>query len=373
MNLLIPVLICTASALVSSLVVYFLVFPRVPGFSLNKHKVIGGLLFAPLQGITTAIGFGAALYAATLTSVITALGGGVAAVPIIFTVVIGGTTVIFFVANFILIYLYKTLGIFEISAKFAIPLGVCALMGAQLIGCIISVVCCFKMFTPDNTYSFIDKTGKVVIDKKFSAANAFKNGKAQVTIISDIDDVHKYIDHKGNFVSPPSAPDPEVKYKLDDDPNLYEDDGRWSLGRYQIVSHELELMPFSEGLAAARPLKDRSFWGFVDSSFQFQVPPTKFLDVRHFTEGLAPVCIEDESPEHKRWWGYIDKTGKILIEPKFHTAACFSEGLAKVSIIDSKDPNKTLVGFIDKTGNFVIQPQYAEATSFSEGVAAVRK
>lgn len=373
MNLLIPVLICTASALVSSLLVYFLVFPRVPGFSLNRHKVIGGLLFAPLQGITTAIGFGAALYAATLTSVITALGGGVAAVPIIFTVVIGGTAVIFFVANFILIYLYKTLGIFEISGKFAIPLGVCALMAAQLIGCIISVVCCFKMFAPDNTYSFIDKTGKVVIDKKFSYAEAFKNGKAKVTLISDSAEVDKYIDHKGNIVSAPTEPEPEIHNKVDDDPSLYEGEGPWSTGHGSININGLEMLPFSEGLAAAFATKPKPGWGFVDTNYQFKIPPANFDDVRHFSEGLAPVCITDQSPEHKRWWGYIDKTGKIVIEPKFHSALCFSEGLAKVEIINTKDPNKTLVGFIDKTGNFVIQPQYAYASSFSEGVAAVRK
>ncbi|MCW5823142.1 MAG: WG repeat-containing protein [Cyanobacteria bacterium TGS_CYA1] len=373
MNLLIPVLICTASALVSSLLVYFLVFPRVPGFALGKHKVIGGLLFVPLQGITTAIGFGAALYAATLTSVITALGGGVAAVPIIFIVVIGGTAVIFFAANFILIYLYKTLGIFEISAKFAIPLGVCALMGAQLIGCIISVVCCFKMFAPDNTYSFIDKTGKVVIDKKFSYAKAFKNGKAKVTLISQSADADKYIDHKGNVVEAPNEPEPEIHYKVDDDPSLYEGEGPWSTGHGSINTNGLEMLPFSEGLAAARAAGKNPHWGFVDTNYQFQIPSSKFVDVRHFSEGLAPVCIADESPEHKRWWGYIDKTGKMVIEPKFHSAMCFSEGLAKVAIIDPKNTDKVVVGFIDKNGNFVIQPQYAEAFSFSEGVAAVRK
>jgi len=48
-------------------------------------------------------------------------------------------------------------------------------------------------------------------------------------------------------------------------------------------------------------------------------------------------------------YGYIDKTGKIVIEPKFDNAWSFSEGLARVKI-DDKD------GYIDKTGKYVWEP-----------------
>jgi hypothetical protein len=42
-------------------------------------------------------------------------------------------------------------------------------------------------------------------------------------------------------------------------------------------------------------------------------------------------------------YGYIDKTGKIVIKPQFDFAESFSEGLAWVSI-SGKD------GYINKTG-----------------------
>ena len=63
-------------------------------------------------------------------------------------------------------------------------------------------------------------------------------------------------------------------------------------------------------------------------------------------------------------WGYIDKTGKTVIESRFDYAFVFSEGLAYVRI-DKK------WGYIDKTGKMVVEPQFDRAFGFSEGLANV--
>jgi len=63
-------------------------------------------------------------------------------------------------------------------------------------------------------------------------------------------------------------------------------------------------------------------------------------------------------------WGYIDKTGKTVIEPQFDDARNFQEELARVKI------NKKW-GYIDKTGKMVIEPQFDRAFGFSEGLANV--
>ena len=63
-------------------------------------------------------------------------------------------------------------------------------------------------------------------------------------------------------------------------------------------------------------------------------------------------------------WGYIDKTGQIIIPFKFDGAHDFSEGLAAVNIEEK-------TGYIDKTGKFVIQPRFISGFSFSEGLAVV--
>jgi len=64
-------------------------------------------------------------------------------------------------------------------------------------------------------------------------------------------------------------------------------------------------------------------------------------------------------------WGYIDKTGNIIIKPQFDRASAFSEGLAGVKI-----GNKH--GFIDQNGIIVIEPKFDKAWHFSEGLAIVK-
>ncbi|HWN41535.1 MAG TPA: WG repeat-containing protein, partial [Thermoanaerobaculia bacterium] len=63
-------------------------------------------------------------------------------------------------------------------------------------------------------------------------------------------------------------------------------------------------------------------------------------------------------------WGFIDDTGKFVINPQFDRAGNFSEGLASVLIGDR-------AGFVDREGKLVINPQYDAMSSFSGGLALV--
>lgn len=92
----------------------------------------------------------------------------------------------------------------------------------------------------------------------------------------------------------------------------------------------------------------------------------------------ACVAVFDKMP-HKKW-GFIDKSGNMVIEAKFDDVirdqygGCtlyhkpfrnFSEGLCAVRVKDKW-------GYIDKTGAFVVTPVYDNAGNFSEGLACVR-
>lgn len=79
--------------------------------------------------------------------------------------------------------------------------------------------------------------------------------------------------------------------------------------------------------------------------------------VQDFAQGLLPLKLGQKD-------GYIDTTGRVIIEPQFDKAEAFSDGLAKV-IVDGKK------GYIDKTGKFAIPPRFMDAGPFSEGRAAV--
>ncbi len=62
----------------------------------------------------------------------------------------------------------------------------------------------------------------------------------------------------------------------------------------------------------------------------------------HFNEGLANFKLND-------LWGFVDKQGKIVIEPKLEYASQFTNGLAYAEINGK-------AGFINKKGVFVIEP-----------------
>ncbi len=63
-------------------------------------------------------------------------------------------------------------------------------------------------------------------------------------------------------------------------------------------------------------------------------------------------------------FGYIDRTGKIVIPAKFDFADDFSEGLAGVGIGER-------YGYIDATGKFVIPPHVGYPYKFKNGLAKV--
>ncbi|HXH19707.1 MAG TPA: WG repeat-containing protein [Chitinophagales bacterium] len=106
----------------------------------------------------------------------------------------------------------------------------------------------------------------------------------------------------------------------------------------------------------------------TSSSEREQDNLTQYVWVYPFSEGLALVNIGGTSYDFYAdggAWGYIDKSGKVIITCKYDFAKDFREGLAAVQLNGKW-------GFIDKTGKEVIPFQYEDANSFSEGFAAVK-
>ena len=117
---------------------------------------------------------------------------------------------------------------------------------------------------------------------------------------------------------------------------------------------------------------ENSKYGYIDRTGKIVIKP-QFDLTFSFSEGLASVKIGDK-------YGYIDKTGKIVINPEFDDAEEFSEGLAKVKIeLFGKELSRKIGGsfgnwgYIDRKGSYIIKPQFYRASSFSEGLANVEK
>ena len=79
--------------------------------------------------------------------------------------------------------------------------------------------------------------------------------------------------------------------------------------------------------------------------------------------------------------GFIDRTGKTIIEPKYYFCNSFTEGLAvfytpkaqtltSASIIKPMDDTSSILcGIIDKTGKEILPPTYNYIGSFNDGIA----
>jgi predicted NUDIX family NTP pyrophosphohydrolase len=65
-----------------------------------------------------------------------------------------------------------------------------------------------------------------------------------------------------------------------------------------------------------------------------------------FSEGLAAILVNGE-------FGYIDRSGKMVIVPQFDRASRFSGGLAEVQVVDARGYAR---GYIDKQGRYIWAP-----------------
>lgn len=111
-------------------------------------------------------------------------------------------------------------------------------------------------------------------------------------------------------------------------------------------------------------------FGYIDKTGKVVITP-QFFVAQDFAEGLAAVRVEETN---ESMYGYIDRTGHIVIAPRFHQAGPFSEGLAAVETSARVVGNQVADiawGYVDKTGAIRIPDKYDFAGEFSEGLARV--
>jgi hypothetical protein len=252
---------------------------------------------------------------------------------------------------------------------------------------------------------YIDTSGKYVINPQFSYADNFVDGLANV----HVGDKSGFIDKTGKLVINPQYTTYEPFHSGDSHywekaenfseglapvivgQGRYEETGPCTEGSTEMCTSGSSVSitkyidktgkiaintevhggePFSEGLARVRLGNNK--YGYMDKTGKFviqpQFPSSEAGYESGFSDGLAVVKIGGKE-------GYIDKTGKVAIRPQFDRADRFWNGMACVAL--GKYP-QIRFGFIDKTGKYAINPQfeaagsYARVGGFSEGLAAVR-
>jgi hypothetical protein len=212
----------------------------------------------------------------------------------------------------------------------------------------------FPIGTRDG-FGYIDRTGKVIIEPQYKLAAEFSEGLAAVYAGGE------WVEDKGYGRKVPKG----GKFGYIDTTGKLVIEARFDLAER-----------FSEGLAAVNlggrwhpgppggmgppPPPPGGKWGFVDKTGRMVIE-TRFEgfnpSIGYFSEGLALIADA----------GYVDRDGRVVI--KGIGGGRFSEGLAWTV---GKIADGYKYGFIDKKGQTVIRPQFDQAAFFREGLAPVQ-
>ena len=213
----------------------------------------------------------------------------------------------------------------------------------------------------DNQVFYINKKGDPISLKKMTWAGTFSEG---IAAIRTQDKGLEVIDKKGNTIAGPELQ--WVGRKSRDglfpvrkkDITYYID----SKGKTVIEIEDKGIRfaePFSDGLArvnkGSHPHGMFARWGYADQSGRIVIQ-CQYTNCHDFTEELAAVNFSnqyqlEDALESGRIvtvgkWGYINKSGKIVIEPMFEMAYPFNGGVARVKIGEK-------VGYINKAGELL--------------------
>lgn|GEM_PF-2692943 len=114
--------------------------------------------------------------------------------------------------------------------------------------------------------------------------------------------------------------------------------------------------------------------GLIDSNGKVVVEP-KYNFIKLSSNNDYSINADDNNPiivslkiassGVRTKYGLIDKTGKVILEPKYDYIYGYSDGLAKAKLDDK-------IIFIDVNGKVAIEPQFREVGDFNNGLAAVK-
>lgn len=195
----------------------------------------------------------------------------------------------------------------------------------------------------ENGYRFADRSGKL-LPGVFTRARDFSDGFAAVSI--------------------------EHFHVLNEDKKSHNLVPKWGFidtsGELVVSPNYLAVGDFVDGLAPVYvggrldqyEIATGGMWAFINPQGTLEIEP-RFTSAASFSEGLAKVGFGD------MMIGYIDQKGNLIIKPRrLQMAGDFHEELVAIG--------GSGFGFMNRSGEVVIDEKYSDVSDFSEGLAAVR-
>lgn len=201
---------------------------------------------------------------------------------------------------------------------------------------------------------FVDAQGRLRIPLRYNYVIGFSgNGLSQ----AGLDGKHGWIDYSGTEVIPLQYED---AWDFREGLAAVRVGSRWHYidvyGRRAFPKDFAKTYCFSGGLSSF--MTENGKWGFIDRLGNIVIQP-KWDEVRSFQEGLSAVTIDKK-------WGYINRRGELLIEMQFDYAWEFSGGVA---VVCKKDIEGDKFGLINKSGKIVVDYRFKIFGCFREGLA----
>ena len=230
-------------------------------------------------------------------------------------------------------------------------------------------------FERDGRWGYINRAGHIVIQPQFMWARDFSDGLARVQISGIALGANArwgFIDKSGKVV---------IQLTKDQSGYGTEEEGFHEglafvgeIGKKGFIDKTGKYVTpvrygfgygFQDGLAAVSEDSRGEHWGFIDKTGKWIIPPS-FDWADPFEEGLATV-------NRKRDCGFVDRTGAFVLKPPVPEGetdcaavwGSFHNGLARWRFGKK-------FGYIDHTGKTVIEARYDFTPGFSEGLAAVQ-
>lgn len=237
-------------------------------------------------------------------------------------------------------------------------------------------------------WGFVDaKTGIEIVAPKYEVIQDFKEGFAGV----GIKDKFGFIDKTGKEVIPLIYDDSKNMFRdgiaavnkgATRTMGMGLSHGVWGFidktGK-EVISFRYEDVNafYDESIA----VKIDGHWGFIDKAGKLTVPAI-YNEVHNFSENYATGrrvtrpsekdvdAIKAGNYDMTEGWTFFDRTGTEIIKPQYNHAGTFKDGLLGVTILPKQfQPEK--YGFIDKTGKVVIPITLDGAYDFGNGLAPV--
>ncbi len=236
-------------------------------------------------------------------------------------------------------------------------------------------------FVENNRWGFMSCDGRVIVPAIFSSAWRFtvEQGHEMAAVrTAGRDGLYGYINIGGTMVI---APQFDQAHEFRGGLAPVKKGRNWyfiGLSGEKRSQEFLYARPFRRGLAPVKVMVNRggvreALWGFISTrkvrggdgdERAYSIPP-QFEDAQEFGEnGLAAVKVNGK-------YGFIDMTGKFVIEPQFDAppshaeVMIFHEGVAPAF-------RDGFWGFINESGAWAVRPEFVRVKNFHEGAAAVQ-